>query len=492
MWDRPEISAKNLMDFDPQLFPTELFITGISLSAQSIKPGDLFIALPGTKNHGLDFLDIAIKNGAVAVLSDRVLTSELPIFKRENPRQIVGALAAWFNDLPFKSLTAVGITGTNGKTTSANLVKQLWQLSGFTSGIIGTIGVEVGERKFDSARTTPEATQLQSIAALMLQSNATHLSMEVSSHALAQGRVNGAHFKVAAFTNLTQDHLDFHGDMESYYLAKAKLFTAELSDHAIVNIDDPYGKRLCSEIKGKLTTVSRDDVTADWHYLSYQPTADGYAISIAHRGVAVINCNFGLLGDFNLDNLLIAVAITAQTGLSMAQIEKVIPALKNVPGRLAKVNLGQSFNAIVDYAHTPDAVDRVLATARTFTTGKLIALLGCGGDRDMSKRPIMGSSLLTGSDVAIFTSDNPRGESAELIISQMVGSNKIQAPNMIITDRKMAIKHAVSVANAGDTILILGKGHESGQEVAGQIQPFDDQIELQSAISHLLAGRDLK
>ena len=280
--------------------------------------------------------------------------------------------------------------------------------------------------------------------------------------------------------------------MESYYLAKAKLFTAELSDHAIVNIDDPYGKRLISEIKGKLTTVSRDDVTADWHYLSYQPTADGYAISIAHRGVAEINCNFGLLGDFNLDNLLIAIAITAQTGLSMTQIEKVIPALKNVPGRLAKVNLGQSFNAIVDYAHTPDAVDRVLATARTFTTGKVIALLGCGGDRDVSKRPIMGSSLLTGSDVAIFTSDNPRGESAELIISQMVGSNKIQAPNMIITDRKLAIKHAVSVAKAGDTILILGKGHESGQEVAGQIQPFDDQIELQSAISHLLAGRDLK
>ena len=492
MWDRPEISAKNLMDFDPQLFPTELFITGISLSAQSIKPGDLFIALPGAKNHGLDFLDIAIKNGAVAVLADRVLACEIPIFKQENPRQIVGALAAWFNDLPFNSLTAVGITGTNGKTTSANLVKQLWQLSGFTSGIIGTIGVEVGERKFESARTTPEATELQSIAALMLQSNATHLSMEVSSHALVQGRVNGAHFKVAAFTNLTQDHLDFHGDMESYYLAKAKLFTAELSDHAIVNIDDSYGKRLCSEIKGKLTTVSRGDVTADWHYLSYKPTADGYAISIAHRGVAEINCNFGLLGDFNLDNLLIAVAITAQTGLSMVQIEKVIPALKNVPGRLAKVNLGQSFNAIVDYAHTPDAVDRVLATARTFTTGKVIALLGCGGDRDMSKRPIMGNSLLAGSDVAIFTSDNPRGESAELIISQMVGSNKIQAPNMIITDRKLAIKHAVSVAKAGDTILILGKGHESGQEVAGQIQPFDDQIELQSAISLLLAGRDLK
>jgi UDP-N-acetylmuramoyl-L-alanyl-D-glutamate--2,6-diaminopimelate ligase len=185
-------------------------------------------------------------------------------------------------------LTAVAITGTNGKTTSANLVKQLWQLSGLTTGLIGTIGVEVGKRKFDAVRTTPEATDLQSIAALMLQNKASHLSMEVSSHALVQGRVIGAHFKVAAFTNLTQDHLDFHGDMESYYLAKAKLFTPQLSDHAIINIDDSYGRRLCSETNGKFSTVSRDDAKANWHYLSYQPTADGYKISIAHLGNEVI------------------------------------------------------------------------------------------------------------------------------------------------------------------------------------------------------------
>jgi UDP-N-acetylmuramoyl-L-alanyl-D-glutamate--2,6-diaminopimelate ligase len=314
--------------------------------------------------------------------------------------------------------------------------------------------------------------------------------MEVSSHALVQGRVNGAHFKVAAFTNLTQDHLDFHGDMESYYLAKARLFTPQLSDHAIINIDDSYGRRLCSEVKGKFSTVSRDDAKANWHYLSYQPTADGYKISIAHLGNEVIKCNFALLGDFNLDNLLIAVAIAAQTGLSMAQIEKAIPALKSVPGRLAKVNLGQDFNAIIDYAHTPDAVDRVLATSRSFTSGKVIALLGCGGDRDKSKRPLMGNSLLAGSDISIFTSDNPRGESAESILSQMVGSNKIQAPSMIIADRKLSIKYAVSVAKAGDTILILGKGHESGQEIAGEVLPFDDQIELENAISELMAGRE--
>jgi UDP-N-acetylmuramoyl-L-alanyl-D-glutamate--2,6-diaminopimelate ligase len=492
MWDRPEIAAKDLMDFDPQLFPTELFITGVSLNAQSVQPGDLYIALPGARNHGLDFLDIAIKNGAVAVLSDRVIACDIPIYQRENPRELVGALAAWFNDSPFKTLTAVAITGTNGKTTSANLVKQLWQLSGLTTGLIGTIGVEVAGRKFDAVRTTPEATDLQSIAALMLQNKVSHLSMEVSSHALVQGRASGAHFKVAAFTNLTQDHLDFHGDMESYYLAKAKLFTPQLSDYAIINIDDSYGRRLCSEIKGKFSTVSRDDAKADWHYLSYQPTTDGYKISIAHLGNEVIKCNFALLGDFNLDNLLIAVAIAAQTGLSMAQIEKAIPALKSVPGRLAKVNLGQDFNAIIDYAHTPDAVDRVLATSRSFTSGKVIALLGCGGDRDKSKRPLMGNSLLTGSDISIFTSDNPRGEAAESILSQMVGSNKVQTPSMIIADRKLAIKYAVSVAKAGDTILILGKGHESGQEIAGEVLPFDDQIELENAISELMSGRDLQ
>jgi UDP-N-acetylmuramoyl-L-alanyl-D-glutamate--2,6-diaminopimelate ligase len=316
----------------------------------------------------------------------------------------------------------------------------------------------------------------------MVQKEITHLAMEVSSHALELGRVNGAHFQVSAFSNLTQDHLDFHGDMESYFLAKAKLFTGKLSDKAVVNIDDPYGKRLHSEIKTPVITVSRQNKEADWSYSSYKSKEDGYKVSITHQGVDVITCDYKLLGDYNLDNLLLAVAIAFETGLTTSQIEQVIPALQSISGRLEKLDLGQSFNAIIDYAHTPDAVDRVLKTAKLFTSGKVIAVLGCGGDRDQSKRPIMGNSLLNGSDVAVFTSDNPRGESAENILLQMVGNNEIKSPNLVITDRKEAIAYAVSVAEPGDTLLLLGKGHETGQEVNGQVYPFDDFLELEKAI----------
>lgn len=482
---RPVISAKNLIDLNPLVFTKDILITGVSINAQSIRPGDLFIALPGVKTHGLNFANTAIDNGAVAILSDQSqqpVDIKVPYFAIPNPRELVGEISAWVNNSPFSSLIAVGITGTNGKTTTANLVKQLWQLAGLSSGVIGTLGVEIGNDKYETGRTTPEASDLQSIAALMVQQNLTHLAMEVSSHALELGRVNGAHFNVSAFSNLTQDHLDFHGNMESYYLAKAKLFNEKLSDKTIVNIDDPYGERLKSEVKNPVITISRQNKEADWSYQSYESKANGYKVSIAHQGVAEINCEFKFLGDYNLDNLLLAVAIAFETGLSTSQIQQVIPLLQNIPGRLEKLDFGQSFNAIIDYAHTPDAVDRVLKTAQLFTSGKVIAVLGCGGDRDQSKRATMGNSLLSGSDVAIFTSDNPRGESAETILLQMVSDNEINTPNMVISDRRDAIAYALSVAEQGDTVLLLGKGHETGQEINGHIHPFDDFIEMENAI----------
>ena len=481
----PEFPAKNLAQFNPSIFTKDVLITGVKLNAQSVKRGDLFIALPGNKNHGLDFANQAIENGAAAILSDRAqqeVDVKVPHFVTPNPRSLVGEISAWFYGSPFQSLVAVGITGTNGKTTTSNLVKQLWQLAGISSGVIGTLGIEVGSVKYESSRTTPEASDLQSIAAMMVEKKITHLAMEVSSHALDLGRVNGAHFQVVAFSNLTQDHLDFHGDMESYYLAKAKLFSGKLSDKAVVNIDDPYGKRLHSEIKSSVITVSRQNKEADWSYSSYKSEEDGYKVSICHKGEKVIDCDYKLLGDYNLDNLLLAVAIAFETGLTTSQIEQVIPSLQSISGRLEKLDLGQNFNAIIDYAHTPDAVDRVLKTAQLFTSGKVIAVLGCGGDRDQSKRAIMGASLLNGSDVSIFTSDNPRGESAEAILLQMVGNNEVKSPNQVITDRKEAIAYAVSVAEQGDTLLLLGKGHETGQEINGQIYPFDDFLELENAI----------
>ncbi len=491
----PKISPKNLADFNPSIFTQDLSISGVKLNAQSIQPGDLFIALPGAKTHGLNFADLAIKNGAVAILSDnpqQAVEIKVPHFVAANPRELVGEISEWLYNSPFKSLIAVGITGTNGKTTTSNLVKQLWQLAGLSSGLIGTLGVEVGSDKFESNRTTPEASDLQSIAAMMVQKNVSHLAMEVSSHALELGRVNGAHFQVSAFSNLTQDHLDFHGNMESYFLAKAKLFDQKLSKKTVINIDDPYGKRLQSEVKTPTVTVSRQSKMADWSYLAYESKVDGYKISIAHDGVEVINCDYKLLGEYNLDNLLLAVAIVSETGLTASQIEQVIPLLQSIPGRLERLEIGQSFNAMVDYAHTPDAVDRVLKSAQVFTSGKVIAVLGCGGDRDQSKRAAMGNSLLNGSDVAIFTSDNPRSESAEAILLQMVGDNQISTPNMVVTDRRDAIAYAVSVAEQGDTVLVLGKGHETGQEVNGQIYPFDDCVELENAIKSMIKAKTKK
>jgi UDP-N-acetylmuramoyl-L-alanyl-D-glutamate--2,6-diaminopimelate ligase len=362
------------------------------------------------------------------------------------------------------------------------LLHQLFEGADRDSGLIGTVETRIGSEVISSKRTTPEATDIQALAAVMRERHLRHLVIEASSHALQLHRLEGAHFAIAGFTNLTQDHLDFHGDMESYFLAKAKLFTGKLSDKAVVNIDDSYGKRLHSEIKTPVITVSRQNKEADWSYSSYKSKEDGYQVSITHQGVDVITCDYKLLGDYNLDNLLLAVAIAFETGLTTSQIEQVIPALQSISGRLEKLDLGQSFNAIIDYAHTPDAVDRVLKTAKLFTSGKVIAVLGCGGDRDQSKRPIMGNSLLNGSDVAVFTSDNPRGESAENILLQMVGNNEIKSPNLVITDRKEAIAYAVSVAEPGDTLLLLGKGHETGQEVNGEIYPFDDFFELENAI----------
>ena len=354
------------------------------------------------------------------------------------------------------------------------------------TGVIGTIGTEIDQIKYDGVRTTPEACDLQAIAALMLERKVTHLAMEVSSHALVQERVIGAFFKIAAFTNLTQDHLDFHGSMDNYFSAKAKLFGDDLSQIAVINIDDSYGKKLFTSNRSKAISVSRTTTDGDWHYQKFTHKSDGFKIEIKNKENELIAAHFPLLGEHNLDNLILAVAIAAKSGLSTTEIARAIPQLKSVPGRLEQLKIGQDFNALVDYAHTPDAVERVLSAAKKFTTGKVIAILGCGGDRDKSKRPLMGIALKRNSDVAIFTSDNPRSESPDQILREMIGDLKISSPDSIIADRRDAIKYAVSIAKNGDSIMLLGKGHETGQEVNGKISPFSDVNELSEAIKKVV------
>ncbi len=476
------LEKKALSSFDQKLFNTDVEITGVSINAAEVKSGDLFIALPGAKTHGMNFIDQAISNGAIAVLSDRKLDCSIPVFIDQTPRNLVGPISNWLYSKPFSKLVAVGVTGTNGKTTTTNLVKQFWDLNGINSGLIGTLGVEIGSEKIAGVRTTPEADELQALAAVMVERGSTHLAMEVSSIAIDQSRVSGAEYKVVAFSNLTQDHLDYHKSMEQYFNAKAKLFTSEYAQAAVINIDDSYGKRLYEISKITNKTVSRKDANADWHFSKIESLNDGYNVEISDKNGELISGNFNLIGEHNLDNLLLAIASVSICGLTNAQISNSLSKLKSVPGRLEIISGGQSFSAVVDYAHTPDAVSRVLKSARSFTSGRVIGVLGCGGDRDKSKRAPMGQALFAGSDLAIFTSDNPRNEKTEDILKEMTDGIDLAEKGFILGDRKDAIDFAVKMAKPGDCIMLMGKGHESGQEVNGVITPFDDRIELLNSI----------
>ena len=477
--------AKSLMEFDSKIFNQQVVISGVSINAQKVVPGDLFIAFAGANTHGISYLEQAISNGAVAVLSDKKIEASIPSFIHPKPREIVGAISAWLYGHPFESLKAVGITGTNGKTTTANLVKQIWQLNSIKSGLIGTLGVEIADDKLESARTTPEADDLQAIAAAMVEQGCKNLVMEVSSHAIDQGRIKGAKYEVVAFSNLTQDHLDYHLSMENYFQAKANLFATEYAKAAVINIDDSYGKKLSKQVKIPVVTVSRKESTADL-YLAKAEIKNGlYQVEIKSKSGEILSENFALLGDYNLDNLLLAVAIVNSAGLSLDKIASTISKLQSVPGRLESINAGQKFTALVDYAHTPDAVERVIATVKSATSGKIIGVLGCGGDRDASKRSLMGHALFNGCDLAIFTSDNPRSESAEAILKQMTAGIDLGKKGLVEIDRKSAINLAVENAQSGDVVLLMGKGHESGQEVNSVVTPFDDRVELAESIKRL-------
>jgi len=460
-------------------------VTGISQSSSAVVTGDLFIALPGEKFHGAQFAADAIEQGAVAVLTDlagAAMVSGVPVLVVENPRRAAGVISAWFYEEPMRDLYSVGVTGTNGKTTVTTLLHQIMQAAGRESGLIGTVETRIGSEVLISKRTTPESAELQGLIATMRERHMRNLVMEVSSHAITLERIRGSHFAVVGFTNLSQDHLDFHKSMEEYFLAKAKLFTFEYADLAVINIDDVYGVRLAAMTELPVMSLSRTNTKATWHFASITRDYVGAAIAIRGSGGILIEGKTILQGGFNYDNLLMAVAIAAESGIDPIDIAAILPQLTGAVGRLESVHLGQNFSALVDYAHSPDAVSRVLETAHEIATGSVIAVLGCGGDRDASKRSLMGLALRDGADIAIYTSDNPRSEKPEDILVQMVLDIDVQEPNAVITDRSAAIKAAVNHASAGDVVIVLGKGHEKGQEISGVIYPFDDRIELARAI----------
>jgi len=465
----------------------DVVLTGFTNDSQEVIEGDLFIALPGLKVHGATFATQAAERGARAILTNTIgeeiaRNVGIPIITVTNPRASAGVISSWFYSEPMRDMYSVGITGTNGKTTTSTLLAQIWELAGRQVGLIGTVETRIVKEVSASKRTTPESPELQSLIATMRERHVRNLVMEVSSHAISLERVRGAHFSLVAFTNLTQDHLDFHRDMDEYFRVKSSLFKFEYADKAFINIDDPYGEILSSRCEIPVTTLSRMQKSSDWHFVSAYPFASGYEIVMRGVGGILIEGQVHFSGDYNLDNLLMAVAIAVESGVDPLVISTILPKLRSAPGRFEPVVAGQSFRAFVDYAHSPDAVVRVLESCKKMTKGKVIAVLGCGGDRDSLKRPLMGQALLAGSDVAVFTSDNPRSEDPEQILRQMIGSSAILAPSAVIVDRSAAISYAVAQADADDVVIILGKGHEQGQEINGEVFPFDDRLALSTAI----------
>lgn len=456
---------------------------GISSRSQDIEIGDLFVALPGAHNHGISFLSDAIARGARAILTDsqglQIATSNnpnvaIPIIVKEDPRSYLGELSQWFYGSPSRTMPIFGVTGTNGKTTTTYLLHQIWRFAGRETGLIGTVGIKVGAEEIAAGFTTPEADTLQQLLATMRERHISAVAMEVSSHALVQGRVRGTHFAAAGFTHLTQDHLDFHETMENYYQAKRSLFTNDYCDKAIITIDDEYGRRLFNEATIPCASLSLRDRKATWH-LDKILSSDSYVeISIRGEGGILIEGEFRLPGEHNLQNLLLATALAYESGIDPVVIGNSLTTLRGAPGRLEEVHGSQTFRVFIDYAHTPDAVTRVLATARAITSKRVIAVLGCGGDRDSSKRPLMGAALNSGADIPIFTSDNPRSEDPQSILDEMMAGVAIKSDGVAILDRRAAIHHAINIAGDGDVVLILGKGHEVGQEINGIKHPFSD------------------
>ncbi|GDX23709.1 UDP-N-acetylmuramoyl-L-alanyl-D-glutamate--2,6-diaminopimelate ligase [Actinomycetes bacterium] len=462
----------------------DLRIHGLTLDSNDVIEGDLFVALPGLKVHGAKFVESAVANGAVAVLTDSSaeINIQVPVIRVANPRFWLGIVADKFYRNPSSAINVIGITGTNGKTTTSYLLQQIWEFNNRASGLIGTVETRIGDEIFPTIRTTPEAPELQSTFAIMRERHNLNVVIEVSSHALTLNRVEGTKFSAVAFTNLSQDHLDFHKNMEDYYQAKSRLFKFGFAEKAIINIDDSWGKRLFDETEIEKISVSTHNDQANWKIIETSSNNSKVQLTITGPGGILLSIESPLIGDYNGANLLMALALAVESGIDPLAAADALNTAKGAPGRMESIDLGQSFSAIVDYAHTPDAVTAALKAVRGATKGKIIAVLGCGGDRDTTKRSLMGNSLISGADIAIFTSDNPRSENPLFILDQMHEGIQLAENHYVIVDRREAIKFAVDNASRNDCVVILGKGHETGQEIMGKISPFDDRVELKNAI----------
>ncbi|KAF0842453.1 UDP-N-acetylmuramoyl-L-alanyl-D-glutamate--2,6-diaminopimelate ligase [Nocardia caishijiensis] len=515
--------------------PAEVRVTGIEQRSNAVRPGDLFAGLPGATSHGARFAADAVARGAVAVYTDAagadlIGAVSVPVLVREDPRAVLGELSAEIYGHPSDRLRIVGITGTSGKTTTSYLVEAGLVAAGLSTGLIGTIETRIGGQRVPSALTTPEAPQLHAMFAAMVEQGVQAVVMEVSSHALALGRVDGVRFAVGAFTNLSQDHLDFHKDFEDYFAAKRRLFEPDspiAARTSVICVDDEWGRRLAADLVDPIT-VSTTDAADDHPAASVAPTAGPGSGAVdrtadpvtepvvgpaAWRVVGEVKATGGeqeftaggptgeltvrlrLPGRYNVANALLAVATCAAAGVDPAVAAPAL-ATVDVPGRMQRVERGQDFLAVVDYAHKPAAVESVVATLRAHLTeagrGRLVVVVGAGGDRDAAKRPLMGAAAARGADLVIVTDDNPRTEDPAAIRAAVVaGAHELPATDRgevrEIGDRAAAIAAALAWARSGDVVLVAGKGHEAGQEIQGVKHPFDDREVLAAELDSLLA-----
>jgi UDP-N-acetylmuramoyl-L-alanyl-D-glutamate--2,6-diaminopimelate ligase len=463
----------------------EVEITGLAYSSGSVSPGTLFFCVRGFTADGHDFAADAVERGAAALVCERPLGLGVPEVVVEDVRAAMGPVAARFYGDPTAALRVVGITGTNGKTTTAFLIRDVLEAAGSHTGLLGTVKQVVGGAEEPVEHTTPEAIDLQATFRRMLDSGDAACAMEVSSHALELGRVGGVRFSCRVFTNLTQDHLDFHPDMESYYLAKRRLFDGP--GPAVVNLDDGYGRRLSGEVEGAITFgIDSPDAAYRARDVRFDVTGSRFA---ADTPDGALELSTPLPGLFNVSNVLAALATARALGVEPEACVSALAEAGRVPGRLEPVEEGQSFGVFVDFAHTPDSLDNVLKAARELTEGRLHVVFGAGGDRDRAKRPLMGEAAASRADRVIVTSDNPRSEEPEAIIEEVVrgtGPDVEREP-----DRRRAIALAVETAEPGDVVVIAGKGHEQGQEFKERRkEPFDDREVAREALRSLLGARD--
>lgn len=462
--------------------PLDHDITGITYDSRRVMPGNLFVAVRGERTDGHRFVEAAIDRGASAVLLERDagFNPRATRIKVADTRRTMALASAQFYNHPSQQLKVAGVTGTNGKTTTAFMIQSVMESAGVSAGLLGTVQYQIGLRVIPAARTTPESVEIQEMMSQMLRAGCGGVSMEVSSHALDQSRVAGVDFDVAVFTNLSHDHLDYHHTMENYFEAKAKLFSAlgtlRKAGRAVVNADDAYGRELIKRLGGEDAVLSYGvSSAASIRAEDVRVSADGsYFVACTPRGRIPIS--LPLIGRYNVSNALAAIGAGLVLGFDLPTIERGLAGLRPVPGRLEVVDVGEEFKVYIDYAHTADALRNVLLTVGELTRGRLIVVFGCGGDRDKGKRKPMGQAACELADFSILTSDNPRTEDPREILRQIEQGFPPSARGhyQVIEDRREAIERALDIARAGDSVLIAGKGHETYQEFADIVVPFND------------------